>query len=1232
MNLVHPSIKPLAYALVDQSFADKCSQMYNGSTPLFTLCGTSKLFFFQRPEISEELIDNDGTVTGSPLLALKLPCVADAATIVWPYCVLLSKQTVFTLSISINDTKITLKSISTIHLNHSATQLVGQKLPEGYIFIAYSSIGAYTIFKEDIVITHTSTLSPILSCYFWNDLLIIVGPAEIKLYGKLTTLYSESTEGRLECLSTYPFATVTSTSIRSSINVQFQPSTESQDLYIIVGNSLLLLNDTNKQLREVPYIKELFSDETSQIRGLSFIQNWVEQNMLLAHTRDTMVISTVSHMRPLLKLSSDDDMLVTFSAAIANDLLFCISRTTGAFYIPTFQPLSNILSESSLKELNYIYTDNLILSDTIYGTFITAPDLPLHYILLTENESVLLCETPNVNAEFLGSTILRDTEGVSVLSAGQLVICERNIYCRGYWQYPMQEPTRDTVQQVYALEGNPSAPTDYYLFITNNQLVVYRVIFIEVGDGNIKQPSLKLITQIDIPHSYGHGMVVHNMVSKIVYEEIDIISIALQSDEKGQILDFPCSWDPVSETYSFMEPNSLDNFQFPRILTEKSMNRMLYGFPNNSDVAFFVSTLNGEVLFRYSNPESKPFDSRCVAEHIDVSTGNETDILIHLKDKADKIPICCQFFCDNLLCMMKLSRTLIVFDFQTFQQKVYELREIVCAVTDAKIDIKSLGVPKAIMQTNDHLVVFIGSSLYYVSWSEVDGYYDLYHIYSQPILGIHRINSVTTRFVALSSFNEKVCFFELSIAQSSNGLFFEDKWTFEGHHLFIDDINDRVQDIDIHMQTVQVFQAANTMLLYLPRKQQILIYSVTTKAREMDLINLDISADDNEGENLCNILMKRRKYRKVLVNLEAINHIHKYEHQFVHLHFFSTQNSKLMSTIFKQLDLNLFEIIKLHDSNTNQRVQAELTMLQDALSRGEDLSQKSTIIYGIFGYCSKARRLFLLGLFLDCIACPFLFLKDKSFERTRDLTIQNCKGYMTTIKKDPAFIFLQTSARNCSSELSEVTPGQIEILDSCQINDKIIIFTSMGHCYMYELIENPTLNSRRNGSKQVPSLITDLITFRLNSHVDVCGLMRTSAIGDPSLVCVGKPVIALPNVSIDPLINYTIHSLHLILRIADGYYLLIVDFYDTLHTATYSSLTPLLCAKPTAMLILKDYAVIAWKNKVLLLHLPEAVLLKTYTISNEVLNMHYSAGHVIVFTTEGKVWRLSLLDDKSFGN
>lgn len=133
------------------------------------------------------------------------------------------------------------------------------------------------------------------------------------------------------------------------------------------------------------------------------------------------------------------------------------------------------------------------------------------------------------------------------------------------------------------------------------------------------------------------------------------------------------------------------------------------------------------------------------------------------------------------------------------------------------MDIKSLGVPKAIMQTSDRLVVFIGSNLYYVSWSETDGYYDLYYIYSQPILGIHRINSVATRFVALSSFNEKVCFFELSIAQSSNGLFFEDKWTFEGHHLFIDDINDRVQDIDIQMQTVQVFQAANTMLLYLPK-------------------------------------------------------------------------------------------------------------------------------------------------------------------------------------------------------------------------------------------------------------------------------------------------------------------------------------------------------------------------------------------------------------------------------
>lgn len=1229
MNLVHPSIKPLAYALIDQSFADKCSQICSGSALLFALCGTSKLFFFQRPEINEELLNNDEAVTGSPLLALKLPCMADAATIVWPYCVLLNERTVSILSINVSDTNVTLKSVSTIRLHHSAAHLVGQKLPEGCIFMAYSSIGMYTIFKGDTILAHASILNPILGCYFWNDLLAIIGPAEIRLYGKLTDLYSGNTEGKLECFATYSFATIIPTPIRSPINVQFHPSNESKELYVIIGNNLLLL-DAN-QLREISYAKELFPDETPQIRGLSFIQSWAEQDMLLAHTEDTMIVSTVTHMRPLLKLSADGDMSVTFSAAVADDLLLCISRTTGAFYIPTFQPLPNILSENSLKELDYVYTDNLILSDTIYGTFITAPDLPLHYVLITENESVLLCETPNVNAEFLGSMVLRDTEGVSVLSAGQLVICERNIYCRGYWQYPMQEPTRDTVQQVYALEGNHAAPTDYYLFVTNNQLVVYRIIFIEVDDGGGKQPSLKLITQIDIPHSYGHGMVVHNMVSKIVYEEIDIISIALQSDEKGQILDFPCAWDPVSETYNFMEPNSLDNFQFPRILTEKSMNRMLYGFPNNSDVAFFVSTLNGEVLFRYSNPDSKSFDSRCVAEHIDVSNSGETDILIQLKDKADKIPICCQFFCDNLLCMMKLSHTLIVFDFQTFQQKVYELREIVCTVTDAKMDIKSLGVPKAIMQTSDHLVVFIGSNLYYVSWSETDGYYDLYYIYSQPILGIHRINSVATRFVALSSFNEKVCFFELSIAQSSNGLFFEDKWTFEGHHLFIDDINDRVQDIDIQMQTVQVFQAANTMLLYLPKKQQILTYSVTTKAREMDLTSLDVPADD-AGGNLCNILMKRRKYRKVQINLEAINHIHKYEHQFVHLHFFSTQNPRLMSTIFKHLDLNLPEIMKLHDSSTNQRVQTELTVLQDALSRGEDLSQKSAILYGVFGYCSRARRLFLLALFLDCVACPFLFLKDKSFEYARDLSMQDCKGYMTAIKKDPAFIFLQTSARNCSPELSEITSGQTEVLDSCQINDKVIVFTSAGHCYMYELIENPTLNNHGGGSKQALSLVTDLITFRLNSHVDVCGLVRTCATGNPSLVCVGKPAVALPNASTDPLINYSIHSLHLILRIADGYYLLIVDFYDTLHTATYSSLTPLLCAKPTAMLILKDYAVIAWKNKILLLHLPEAVLLKTYIVSNEVLNVHYSGGYIIIFTMEGKIWRLNLLDDKSLEN
>lgn len=1176
------------------------------------------------------MVEDGEMITGTPLLALKLPCTADAAVIVWPYCVLLSERTVSILLISIQDTNIILENLSTLSLQHSAAHLVGCQGSEGYIFAAYSSMGVYTLFNPDTVIECVTLLKTILGCCFWNNFLIIVTAVAVELYGQLSTLCSKDTNRTLGCLASYPHPKDISKLINSQTNVQFLPSKDSEKLYIIVGECLLLL--TTDSLQEVSYTKELFPDELPHIRSLSFVQNHAGHEVFLINTTDTAAICTISPIRSLITFPSDEDMLITFSAAIADDLLFCISRTTGILYIPTFRPLIDLLSDNNQKELGHVYTDNLILSDAIYGTFITAPDLPLHYILVTENESVLLCETPNVNAEFLGSTVLRESGGVSVLSAGQLIICERNIYYRGYWKYPMQEPTRDTVQQVYALEGNPAAPPNHYLFITNNQLVVYKIIFIETGTSDGEQPNLKLVTQIDVPHSYGHGMVVHNMVSKIVYDHIDIISIALQSDEKCQILDFPCSWDPASETYGFMEPNSLENFQFPRLLAEKSMNRMLYGFPNNSDVAFFVSTLGGEVLFRYSNHDSKPLEDKYISEYIDVGTGGERDVLIHLKDRADKVPICCQFFRDNLLCMMKLSHTLIVFDFQTFQQKVYELRRVVSAIANVKIDTKSLGVPKAIIQTSDHLIVLVDHNLYYVSRSEKDKCYDLYHIYSQPILGIYHISSTTDKFVALSSFNEQVCFFELSIAQSSNGLFFEDKWTFEGHHLFIDDLNDSVRDINVQMKAVQVFQAANTMMLYIPKKQQVITYSVTTKARDTDLVALGTSANEDRGRSLCDILMKRRKYRKVLINLEAIGRIHEYEHRFVHLHFFSTQNQAFISLIFRQFNLNLAEIVKLHDSSTNQRIQSEVSMLQDALSRGEDLSQKSAVLYGMFGYCSSARRLFLLALFLDCVACPLLFLKDKNFEHARDLGAQGCKRYMTAIKKDPAFLFLQTSARNCSPEFNKIVVGQEDVVDSCQINDKTLIFTSAGYCYMYELIESPNLDSQEGDPKQALPHTTDLITFRLSSHADICGLVRTNATGNPSLVCVGKPVIALPNIPTDPLINQNVHSLHLILHMADGYYLLIVDFYDTLHTATYSSLTPLLCARPTAMLILRDYAIIAWNNNVLLLRLPEAVLLRTYKVSNEILNIYYSGGQIIVFTGEGKIWRLSLFDGKSSDN
>lgn len=215
----------------------------------YLLCVVQANFsFFQRPEINEELLNNDEAVTGSPLLALKLPCMADAATIVWPYCVLLNERTVSILSINVSDTNVTLKSVSTIRLHHSAAHLVGQKLPEGCIFMAYSSIGMYTIFKGDTILAHASILNPILGCYFWNDLLAIIGPAEIRLYGKLTDLYSGNTEGKLECFATYSFATIIPTPIRSPINVQFHPSNESKELYVIIGNNLLLL-DAN-QLRK----------------------------------------------------------------------------------------------------------------------------------------------------------------------------------------------------------------------------------------------------------------------------------------------------------------------------------------------------------------------------------------------------------------------------------------------------------------------------------------------------------------------------------------------------------------------------------------------------------------------------------------------------------------------------------------------------------------------------------------------------------------------------------------------------------------------------------------------------------------------------------------------------------------------------------------------------------------------------------------------------------------------
>lgn len=1226
MNLVHPPIKPLAYAPVKQTFADKCAQIYSGASPSFILCGATKLFFFQRPEIIEEMVDSGDIVVGDPLLAVKLPCIADAAAIVWPYCVLLSERTVFILSINVSDTKILLEDTSTISLPHSAAHLVGCQLPEGCMFVAYSPMGMYTVFSTAAVIAHATILKSILGCCFWNDFLVIASPMEIQLYGRLTPHCSSGTTKALECVATYPLnistATAASKSISFQINVQFLSSKDPQKLYIIVDRSLLLLEDN--QLKEISYTKELFPDESSQIRGLSFIQDWPGQNMCLAHTADTMVISTISSMRPILKLNPDENMLVTFSAVIADNLLFCISRTTGIFYIPIFQSLFNIISDSSPRELGYIYTNNIILSYMIYGTYITAPNLPLHYILVTENESVLLCETPNVNVEFLGSTTLRENGGTGILSAGRIIICERNIYYQGYWNYPMQEPTRDTVKQVYVLEGNPAAPPDHYLFVTNNQLVVYKIVFMEKDTGGGQQPSLKLITQIDIPHSYGHDIVVHNMVNKIVFEDIDVVSIALQCGERGEILDFPCPWDPDSEKYSFMKPTSMDNFQFPQLLTEKSMDKMLYGFPSNSDVAFFVSTLNGEILFRYSNPDTIPLDDRYIAERRTVGAGDEVDILIHLKDKADRVPICCQFFRENLLCMIKESHALIIFDFQIFQQRVYELRGIVSAVADMKKDVKQLGIPKAIIQTSGHLVVLIDSDLYYISLSERNRCYNLYHIYSQPISGIYRINSIGSRFVALSSFHKQVCFFELSIAQSSDGLFFEDKWTFEGHNMFVNDISDHVRDIDIRMQSIQIFQSANTMMLYIPRKQQLVTYSVAIKARDMDSASLDSLDDDGRARYLCDHLMKRRKYRKVLVNLEEISHEHKYAHRFTHLHFFATQNPAFISLLFEKLNLNLYEIIKSHSSDAAQQIQEEITKLNNELANGKDASQENVILYGIFGYCSFTRRLFLLALFLDCVACPPLFLKDNSFEKARNLGLRNCRGYMKALNKDPAFIFLKTSAQNCSHELNKIPIGHDDVIDSCQIDDRVLVFTSTGNCYMYELIENRNVNNKDSDFEQETSALVDLITFRLNSYINICGLVNTNVTGRPLLVCVGKQVVALPNDSTDPLINRNIHSLHLILNIVDSYYLFIVDFHDTLHTAIHRSLMPLLCAKPTAMLILKNYAVIAWKNKILLLHLPEAVLLQTYTVSSEILNIYYSRGQIIAFTTEGKIWRLNL--------
>lgn len=1226
MNLVHPPIKPLAYAPVNQTFADKCAQIYNGLSPSFVLCGTTKLFFFQQPEILKEMIDNEETITGNPLVALKLPCVANDAVIIWPYCVLLSEKAVFILSININDMKILLEKTCTISLQHSATHLAGCQLSEKYMFVAYSTMGVYSIFNMETVVAHATILKSILGCYFWDDCLVIVNPTEIQLYGRLASRCPEDNSGGLECIATYPLNTanmITASKYTcSQINVQFLQSKDAQGLYILINKSIFLL--TRDHVKEILYTKDLFSDDAPCIRGLSFIQDKFDQNMFIVHTMDTMIISTISPVRQILRLIPDEDMLVTFSALIADNLLLCISRTTGIFYVPFFQSLGKNLSFSNERELGYVYTNNLILADTTSGAFITAPNLPIHYVLVTENDTVLLCETPNVNVEFLGSTTFRENGSTGILSAGKLVICERNIYYQDYWNYAMQEPTRDTVKQIYLLDGNSAAPPDHYLFVTNNQLVVYRIVFIETANSDSQQPSLKLITQIDIPHSYGHNMVVHNMVSKIVYEDVDIISIALQCGEKGQLLDFPCLWDADSGTYSFMEPNSVENFQFPQLLTEKSVDKMIYGFPNNSDVMFFISTLNGEILFRYSNHEPIPLDNSYIVESRSVDAGDEVDILINLKDKADKVPICCQFFRDNLLSMIKESHTLIIFDFQTFQQNVYELRGTVSAVVDTKKNVKNLGIPKALIQTSDHLIVLIDLDLYYISLSGKDRYYDLYHIYSHPILGISRINSANSCFIALSSFCKQVFFFVLSITQSSDGLFFEDKWTFEGHNLFIDDINTDVHDIDINMPSVQTFQSANTMMLYFPKKQQLVTYSVTIKARNVDIMALNALPNDKRAEYLCDLLMKRRKYRKILVNLEAINREHKYEHRFTHLHFFTAQNSSFISLIFEKLDLNIYEMARNHVSDTNQQIQEEIANLRSDLSGGIDLSQKNAILYGIFGYCSLSRRLFLLALFLDCETCPLLFLRDNSFENVRAFCLRDCKNYMTAINHDPAFIFLKTSAKNCSPELSKATLGPDGIIGSCQIDDKLLVFTSAGYCYMYELIENYNVNSRGGKHGQVSSAITDLITFRLNSYTNVCELVHTNATGNPLLVCVGQPVAAVSDESIDPLINQNIHSLYLILNITDSYYLLIVDFYDTLHTVTYSSLTPLLCTKPTSMLILKNYAVIAWKNKVLLLHLPEAVLLRTYTVSNEILNVYYSRGQIIVFTTESKIWRLNL--------